>query len=373
MVKNFYLFVSIILVLFITISCVFSQVPSVEWIEIATGPKRFHHGLAYSTAQSAVIMFGGEIRNENPDRPLNETWSFTGGIWNQKNTPMAPPERAIFAMAYDKKREVIVIFGGSKSVGDRGDTWEFDGTNWTQKFPTNSPSPRWHPEMVYDEHNEVMVLYGGVDDAGPILRDTWVYDGYNWILKNPANNPGTRGEHMMAYDPITRKVVLHGGFNNARQLQSDTWIYDSDSNNWSRLNSARQILLRDAFIAWNGVLEGVIMFGGVDKISLFQDKTWLLKSDDWILLNPTNHPSARRWGEMVYDELNERIVLHGGSNTPFPEKGLIDTWILTANRNPIANTGSDVSHEGTSSATEVILDGSRSSDPDDDPPYLHLA
>ena len=113
-----------------------------EWIEIATGPKRFHHGLAYSTAQSAVIMFGGEIRNENPDRPLNKTWSFTGGIWNQKNTPMAPPERAIFAMAYDKKREVTVIFGGSKSVGDRGDTWEFDGTNWTQKFPTNSPITR---------------------------------------------------------------------------------------------------------------------------------------------------------------------------------------------------------------------------------------
>jgi len=36
------------------------------------------------------------------------------------------------ALAYDSRRERVVLYGGSNGTQTFGDTWEWDGANWRQ-------------------------------------------------------------------------------------------------------------------------------------------------------------------------------------------------------------------------------------------------
>ena len=60
-----------------------------------------------------------------------DTWLLTGDGWHELTIP-GPPPRNHSGMAYDARRQRIVLFGGHD--GDRvfGDTWEFDGREWRQ-------------------------------------------------------------------------------------------------------------------------------------------------------------------------------------------------------------------------------------------------
>src|SRR5579863_4368285 len=73
-----------------------------------------------------------------------------------------PPARLGHAMAYDKARGQVVLFGGTNGTGVvYGDTWVWDGSTWTQKFPQNSPPARNGHDLVYDEARGQVLLFGG--------------------------------------------------------------------------------------------------------------------------------------------------------------------------------------------------------------------
>src|SRR5690606_2439544 len=72
--------------------------------------------------------------------------------WYKQSPHDVPPARRAHAMAYDRERGVVVVFGGSwANPAWPRDTWEWDGTTWIQKNPTTRPGPRTYHDMVYDE------------------------------------------------------------------------------------------------------------------------------------------------------------------------------------------------------------------------------
>jgi len=79
-------------------------------------------------------------------------------------------------VAYDLRRQRLVLFGGYRTSGaDRvrlGDTWEWDGSRWEEKASARGPEPRNHASMAYDESRGVMVLFGG-HDGDRVFGDTW--------------------------------------------------------------------------------------------------------------------------------------------------------------------------------------------------------
>ena len=54
-------------------------------------------------------------------------------------SPTRPSGRYNHAMAYDRARAKVVLFGG---LGGGSDTWELDGDQWTQMAPNTSPPAR---------------------------------------------------------------------------------------------------------------------------------------------------------------------------------------------------------------------------------------
>jgi hypothetical protein len=74
-------------------------------------PSRYYHDLVYDEHADRVVLFGGRTA----DRSLSDTWLFDPEheTWSELRVDAAPTPRQHFAMAYDARNNVTVIYGGS--------------------------------------------------------------------------------------------------------------------------------------------------------------------------------------------------------------------------------------------------------------------
>ena len=64
-----------------------------------------------------------------------DLWAWNGRLWRKlaDASETGPAPRAMGTLAYDRKRDRIVLFGGRMRLpdGDMNDTWEWDGARWS--------------------------------------------------------------------------------------------------------------------------------------------------------------------------------------------------------------------------------------------------
>ena len=83
-------------------------------------------------------------------------------------------------MVYDIKRGRTIVFGGDGDTGVLGDTWSYDGTTW-RKLADTGPAPRAMGYIAYDAKRDRIVLFGGRKSyPDGDLNDTWEWDGAMW-------------------------------------------------------------------------------------------------------------------------------------------------------------------------------------------------
>src|SRR5690606_20912142 len=147
-------------------------------------------------------------------------------------------------MAFDEKRDEVVLFGGEAANAPTNTTYVFtpSTSTWTLKTPAQSPPVRMAGAMAYDARRERVVLFGGMDSSNATnLGDTWEWDGTTWTevaMEPTATKPAARLFTTMAYDPVAQHVVLHGGFELGFQAAvpfSDLWAFDGSS--WTELSA----------------------------------------------------------------------------------------------------------------------------------------
>src|SRR5256885_13156175 len=73
----------------------------------------------------------------------------------------SPSPREQPAMAYDPVDEDVVLFGGYAHLGAFNDTWTWDGATWTQRQPVNAPPASGGGAMVSDPSSQTLLLFGG--------------------------------------------------------------------------------------------------------------------------------------------------------------------------------------------------------------------
>ena len=60
-------------------------------------------------------------------------WLWNGTGWREAAPASRPPARVMHALAYDRRRQRVVLFSGGASLETtQADTWEWDGVNWAQ-------------------------------------------------------------------------------------------------------------------------------------------------------------------------------------------------------------------------------------------------
>jgi hypothetical protein len=175
--------------------------------------------MTYDAARAEVTLFGGAEHND--------TWTWDGSDWTERQALEAPRARSYMGLAYDATRAEVVLFGGDFGDGRLADTWTWDGTAWTQRFPDHAPVPRVFVGMATEGAGDSLLLFGGTNFTNN-YSDTWAWDGADWsiplrgsIQLRPASGPpGTtvkiEGSGYAAHDKIV--VIFHGADGRDRKL-----------------------------------------------------------------------------------------------------------------------------------------------------------
>jgi tetratricopeptide (TPR) repeat protein len=214
-----------------------------------------------------------------------------------------PGARRSHAMAYDKARDKVVLFGGYNDATGQylGDTWEWDAATeqWSLRS-TTGPSLRYEHAMAYDEASGVTVLFGGGIWPNADAQ-TWEWNGQDWELQDDlAESPPARWAHAMAYDQAHQRVVLVCGLGPGYPYapSDQVWAYDADVRTWVELPPGPSPRGNGA-LAWSESEQALVAFGGnfvtiIGEDLEFYDDTWLLGGDrpGW-LLSAAGGPLAR--------------------------------------------------------------------------------
>lgn len=288
----------------------------VERVSATAPPPRTEHRMAWDVVRHRLVVFGGTTGRQIAPGVLerfSDTWEWDGTSWSERTPSSGPSGRAGFAMGYDAVRQRVFLFGGAGPTNTVGldDTWEWDGTSWLQRQPALSPQALPGIQLAWDARRERLVLFGGSATDG----STWEWDGTNWSLLSPTSTPPVRRGYAMAWDGVRERVVLFSGLANTNRL-SDTWEWDGT--NWTR---AAEVALpppqRDGAMAYDAARGRLVLFGGTVVVS----ETWEWNID-WNRRSPSLAPSPRADHAMAYDSARHRVVLFGGSDGNF----FNDTW-----------------------------------------------
>ncbi|MEO8635610.1 MAG: kelch repeat-containing protein [Gemmatimonadales bacterium] len=211
-----------------------------DWRRLATtGPSPRAASMVFDAGRDRIVLFGGG----GPSGELhNDTWEWNGDRWNlviADSQAGSPPPRALFGLAYDARRGVVVLtagFGGfnpaTRQPALYNDTWEWDGRTWHQ-VDIPGPGARDHLAMVYDPERAAILLHGGGSPQAGLQGDTWSYDGTRWT---PLLDGGPkRGRHRLIDDPRGRRILLYGGWAPDNQQMSDLWALGAHESQWMQV------------------------------------------------------------------------------------------------------------------------------------------
>ncbi len=266
--------------------------------------------LAYDHHRDRVVLFGGYDALGYTDT----TWEWDGQYWQRvcgASTPcLAPPFRSGAAMAYDRRRGRVVLFGGDggNPTGDfLGDTWEWDGHLWERVCAAGAACAaglggRYRATMTYDPQRGRVVLFGGcsalsLGACSALSDEVWEWDGGRWSRlcggDSGCAGPTARFDHAWAFDELRGVAVLHGGCTAVpgppcTAYSDELWEWDGAS--WTPRcdgapagdSCASRPSARIRQVAVYDQLRGeTVVIGGVASGNVTVDETWVWSGDAW--------------------------------------------------------------------------------------------
>jgi cysteine-rich repeat protein len=293
-------------------------------------PARTSAGFAWDAARGQAILFGG-------DPQVDDTmWELAGTTWTNVAVPAATELRLFPAMTFDGARNAVIAFGGqdqSMGVGDEyGDTIAWDGTSWAAVTGPQPPK-LYAAGLAYDKHRDVAVLFGGYGGVpGAASNAVWELDGTGWHAA--STSPSARLYLAMAYDDASQRVIVFGGATLPRGFSSslaldETWAWDGTT--WTNLTTATKPPKRAGAALVPDGNGRLLLVGGDPMPSVVSGDapladTWIFDNGVW---SQVVTPPARSSAALAYDAVGHRAIMQGGLVGPSPGTTVNDTWELT--------------------------------------------
>ena len=299
--------------------------------------ERAFAAMAYDSATSRVVLFGGESPYGTP---LEDLWQSSDGSWSPWFVPngAAPSPRWGASLVDDPVDGYLVLFGGRNATGFLADTWTLNATGWHRLPAAVGPSARAFAQAAFDAGDGSVVLFGGgsASDGGrwAVANDTWTFHAGSWTNRTAWASGAAPPARMMgsaASDPAEGGVVLFGGTSGGPSgaPSGETWQYLGGG--WSNLTgrAGPGPSPRDAAaMAFDARLGGVLLFGGsAAGGGAPNGETWAFEQGTWQnLTGPRgSHPAPRAGAGMAYDAGAGRAILFGG-DVPATYTYFGDTW-----------------------------------------------
>jgi len=242
----------------------------------------------------------------NTAQPGNYFWRWNGTAWDQPGA--APPPHADFYVAYDAARQRVVLYGWG--TGYVQDLWEWDGVVWQQRAVASFPPVRVDAAFAFDRARNVCVLFGGNNPvAGPHLSDTWEWNGTVWTQANPVSHPSGRRQSIMAFDPSTQRMLLYGGWmviGSSQVYLIDTWTWDGVV--WQQQQPATPPFQRtDRTMVSDLARSRIVLYGG----NIYDFQTWEWDGAQWHASVPGS-PGPLFAHSSTYDTSRREVLVFGG-------------------------------------------------------------
>ena len=277
--------------------------PSLSWHRQVRPEPQSSFAMATNPGGKGVILFS-----------WTTTWIYEGTTWRQVVVNVSPPGRAGHAMAYDMKRDRVVLFGGSYNGSlFYDDTWEWDGVGWTEIPSAVRPPARGDHAMAYDPSTTKVIMFGGAN-PGLVPNETWEWDGLNWTRNTAAPQPAVRRLHAMATDG-QRGIVMHGGYVNSLIQHGDTWVRRGGT--WAQMTPTLTPGIEYQHSMSYVANSTVIKYGGGTNTGM-----WSWNGVTWSQIGSTA-PGGRLSHAAAFDFQGLRTILFGGYNG---SGALGDTW-----------------------------------------------
>jgi hypothetical protein len=83
--------------------------------------------MAYDPVHGQTILFGGN--SAETLQPFDDTWAWNGSAWTELNPPHSPGARTSGVMAFDTAQSQVLVFGGNIAATESfgNDTWNLEG------------------------------------------------------------------------------------------------------------------------------------------------------------------------------------------------------------------------------------------------------
>jgi hypothetical protein len=292
---------------------------------------------AFDPATGRFVLFGGSLGTNG--HLLDDTWVHDAKRWKQIAPSTHPSARFFAAAAADEANRNLVLFGGyggSSSAPDKvnrplGDTWVWTGQSWTQAQPTISPSAKFGHSMAYDSVRRRVLLYGGQNGPNSVLDDSWAWDGKHWERLSLSGGPrfGKVGA-AMAFDPNAGVLVLTGVSPDSDlstwTLQGTEWIRHAavvEDQPWARESQAAYLPASRRIY--------MLVYGPRPPNPPSQLLVW--GGNTWDVVHAGVVPPPRNGAAFAYcPSLGKLLVFGGTSVTQVPNgvtfgEVLSDTWV----------------------------------------------
>jgi N-acetylneuraminic acid mutarotase len=290
---------------------------------------RYKHAMVYDPSFNQLIMFGGRYEN-SVTALLNNTWFFDCETlkWENANVTPYPPVRDGHNMVFDSKRNRVVLHS-------KFQTWFFNisSRSWHKIETSIYPESRTDFGMIFDPKLDQILLFGGFRSRGVYFDDLWAFNcsTNEWKLCNASETkPTHRYGISMVYNINSDNVILFGGQTYDGKV-NEIWVLQPNTLTWDLLDPPTP--LPDARY-WSGlsldeVNNRLILFGGSANYPSTLHNTWNydLNNHEWTEFDFTNKPSRRLIHTMAYNNLTNQIFMYGGSD-PVDLHPLNDLWIF---------------------------------------------
>ena len=283
-------------------------------------PPSVGHALVYHDSLGVVLLLNAGLGTGDDSLRVNERtriWAWKNRSWTVLDSS-GPPIRNLAGVAYDSRRNRVVMHGGSSALGATyGDTWEWGNGQWMLRAGTG-PGPRDHATMAYDPIRGRTVLFGGQVRLDSFPTDTWEWDGSTWSVA-ATTGPPPRVHYGMQFDSAVGRVLLFGGFQPGVANLGDMWSWDGTRWNPLGQGSARthHVLAPHGALGTTVVIGGMAGQGGAPVMSAWRNGTWV----DVV----GSGPRPRYLAGAAYDANRRVLVLFGGGN-PAGMDLFADTW-----------------------------------------------
>lgn len=277
--------------------------------------------MAFDRGSGQIVLFDVAL-SEGPGRPWTaDVWAFdvcTNRWRDLRSTWESDPSRRGYGpgwvqVVYDADSDVTVAFGGDGSVF----AYDLDSATLTGRRAA-VPEPPFR--LVYDPRTGLIL-------AKAILADPpemWSYDVEtdSWAALEQEGKPHSRrhADHeLLAYDPSVDRVVSYDGDDcggcpggdRTRILDPRTGVWSKSAADTPEVNTG--MIASGGEIAYDEAAGRTVVFS--DGLLIAYDAA----ADRWETLS---RPVGRRMGNgplhrlghgIVYDPVNERVVVYGGS------------------------------------------------------------